>query len=203
MQSLPQVVGISLRSRSCAGGRRRPRSEASAARRCKLLTRGVHSLPHHRVVHALHRRRAVVRAGTDSRRRRDSRHRRRSAPGHFAGLMVGLPGLALALTCIVTFTFRGTRTPAQSILHGGLLCEALTVWFAIDVSRCLVCIVGFALFYRSAGSALYSSRVHCRHAHIRRAVHEEPTLRQTFGHDYDAYLHRTGRWWPFRGYDVK
>ena len=26
--------------------------------------------------------------------------------------------------------------------------------------------------------------------------YEEPTLRRTFGPDYEAYCHRVSRWWP-------
>ena len=115
-----------------------------------------------------------------------------------AGLVVGLPGLALALTCIVTFTFVGRGTPApfdppRRLVERGpyrLVRNPmyLGAWLFI---------VGFALFYRSAGSALYAlAFIAVMHTFV--VLYEEPTLRQTFGHDYDEYLHRTGRWWPFR-----
>jgi protein-S-isoprenylcysteine O-methyltransferase Ste14 len=54
-------------------------------------------------------------------------------------------------------------------------------------------LVGFALFYRSTGVALYAlAFLAVMHTFV--VLYEEPTLRRTFGRDYDTYCERVGRW---------
>jgi protein-S-isoprenylcysteine O-methyltransferase Ste14 len=113
-----------------------------------------------------------------------------------AGLVVGLAGLALALACVVTFTFVGRGTPApfdppqRLVVRGPYRLIRNPMYFGA-----FFFIAGFALFYRSPGSALYAL-VFIAIMHTFVVLYEEPTLRRTFGRDYDEYCQQTGRWWP-------
>ncbi len=56
-------------------------------------------------------------------------------------------------------------------------------------------LLGAALFYRSVALAAYAG-VFLIVTHLFVVLYEEPTLRRTFGNDYEAYCRRVGRWWP-------
>jgi protein-S-isoprenylcysteine O-methyltransferase Ste14 len=56
-------------------------------------------------------------------------------------------------------------------------------------------LAGSALFYRSTGIALYALAFLAA-MHMFVVLYEEPTLRRTFGRDYETYCERVGRWWP-------
>ena len=56
-------------------------------------------------------------------------------------------------------------------------------------------LAGAALFYQSIPLLGYAG-VFLLITHFFVGLDEEPTLRQTFESDYDAYRRRTGRWWP-------
>ena len=114
------------------------------------------------------------------------------------GLAIGLAGLALAVMCVATFTFVGRGTPApfdppkRLVVRGPYRLIRNPMYLGA-----FFFIVGFALFYRSIGMALYAlGFIAVTHAFVVR--YEEPTLRGIFGRDYDEYCQRTGRWWPFR-----
>lgn len=110
-------------------------------------------------------------------------------------LLAGLGG-ALALWSILAFVLHGKGTPAP-----------------FDPPRCLVvsgpyelmrnpmylgaalALMGAALFYRSVALAVYAGAFLIL-THVFVLAYEEPTLKSTFGADYDAYCGRVGRWWP-------
>jgi protein-S-isoprenylcysteine O-methyltransferase Ste14 len=114
------------------------------------------------------------------------------------GLVIGLAGLALALTCVLAFTFVGRGTPApfdppwRLVVRGPYRLVRNPMYLGA-----FFFIVGFALFYRSVGSVVYAL-VFIAVTHTFVMLYEEPTLRRIFGRDYDDYCQRTGRWWPFR-----
>lgn len=56
-------------------------------------------------------------------------------------------------------------------------------------------LAGAALFYQSIPLLGYAG-VFLLITHFFVVLYEEPTLRQTFERDYNAYCRRTGRWWP-------
>jgi protein-S-isoprenylcysteine O-methyltransferase Ste14 len=56
-------------------------------------------------------------------------------------------------------------------------------------------LAGLAIFYESISVALYAG-LFLLAAHIFVVAYEEPTLRRTFGQEYDAYCARVRRWWP-------
>jgi protein-S-isoprenylcysteine O-methyltransferase Ste14 len=116
------------------------------------------------------------------------------------GLLIGLGGLGLALTCITAFAFLGRGTPAPFDPPRRLVVRGpyRVVRNPMYVGAC-VFLVGFAVFYRSAGSALYAvAFLAVMHAFV--VLYEEPTLHRAFGHDYDEYRRRVGRWWPTSGH---
>ncbi len=113
-----------------------------------------------------------------------------------AGLIIGAAGALIALSCVCAFAFIGKGTPAP-----------------FDPPRCLVvrgpyrlvrnpmyigaalAVAGTALFYQSvqllafvAGFLLVT--------HLFVMLYEEPTLRRTFGPEYQSYCQRVHRWWP-------
>jgi len=56
-------------------------------------------------------------------------------------------------------------------------------------------LAGAALFYESVFLLLYVG-IFLLAAHLFVVLYEEPTLRRTFGGDYEAYCHRVRRWRP-------
>ena len=115
------------------------------------------------------------------------------------GLLVGLGGLGLALTCVTAFAFLGRGTPApfdpprRLVVRGPYRVVRNPMYLGAWLF-----LVGLALFYRSAGGALYAiAFLAAMHAFV--VLYEEPTLRRAFGHDYDEYRRRVSRWWPTSG----
>ncbi len=110
---------------------------------------------------------------------------------------MGAAGAAVALSCILTFALVGKGTPApfdpprRLVVRGPVpLCpqsdvrrSRLSHW---RVRR---------IFYQSLALAGYTGLfLLTMHAFV--VAYEEPTLRQTFGNDYEAYCRRVNRWWP-------
>jgi protein-S-isoprenylcysteine O-methyltransferase Ste14 len=54
-----------------------------------------------------------------------------------------------------------------------------------------------ALFYQSIPLLGYAG-LFALITHLLVLVYEEPTLRRTFGGEYEDYCVRVGRWWPKR-----
>ena len=115
-----------------------------------------------------------------------------------AGILVGGAGAALALTCIFTFAVIGRGTPAP-----------------FDPPRRLVVRGPYRRLrnpmYAGAGLALAGAALYCQSMallgyavvflivmHLFVVLYEEPTLRRTFGNEYEAYCRQAGRWWPTR-----
>jgi protein-S-isoprenylcysteine O-methyltransferase Ste14 len=56
-------------------------------------------------------------------------------------------------------------------------------------------IAGAALFYESLSIFIYACLFFLI-THLFVVLYEEPTLRRTFGDEYEAYLQRVSRWLP-------
>ena len=114
------------------------------------------------------------------------------------GMLLGASGAALAITCILTFVFVGTGTPApfdpprRLVVRGPyrLIRNPMYVGAALAL-------VGAALFYQSIPLLGYAG-LFLVITHVFVVFYEEPTLRRTFAADYDAYCRQVGRWWPKR-----
>jgi protein-S-isoprenylcysteine O-methyltransferase Ste14 len=115
-----------------------------------------------------------------------------------AGMLFGVSGATLALACILTFVFVGRGTPApfdpprRLVVQGPYRVVRNPMYLGAGLA-----LAGAALFYQSIPLLGYAG-LFLLITHVFVVVYEEPTLRQTFERDYDAYCRRTGRWWPKR-----
>jgi protein-S-isoprenylcysteine O-methyltransferase Ste14 len=112
------------------------------------------------------------------------------------GIVITSIGAAIALWCIVTFAWIGKGTPApfdpprRLVIRGPyrLVRNPMYIGGALALA-------GAALFYRSLFLLAYGS-IFLLAACLFVLLYEEPTLRSTFGSDYEAYCHRVHRWLP-------
>jgi len=113
-----------------------------------------------------------------------------------AGMLLGASGAALALTCILAFVFIGRGTPApfdpprRLVVQGPYRLVRNPMYLGAGLA-----LTGAALFYQSISLLGYAG-LFLLITHMFVVLYEEPTLRQSFEADYQAYCRRTGRWWP-------
>jgi len=113
-----------------------------------------------------------------------------------AGMLLGASGATLALTCILTFVFVGRGTPApfdpprRLVVQGPYRLVRNPMYLGAGLA-----LTGAALFYQSISLLGYAG-LFLLITHMFVVLYEEPTLRQSFEADYQAYCRRTGRWWP-------
>lgn len=113
-----------------------------------------------------------------------------------AGMAMGAAGGALAIWCIFIFAFFGKGTPApfdpprRLVFQGpyGFVRNPMYIGAGLVLA-------GAALFYRSLPLLSYAG-VFLLASHLFVVMFEEPTLRRTFGQDYENYCRRVRRWWP-------
>ena len=112
------------------------------------------------------------------------------------GMFVGGIGAALALWCIFTFATIGKGTPApfdpprKLVTRGPYRFLRNPMYLGAALA-----LAGAALFYRSAPLLAYVATF-LLVSHLFVLTYEEPTLRRSFGPDYEAYCQRVRRWWP-------
>ncbi len=113
-----------------------------------------------------------------------------------AGMIVGGAGAALALWCVGAFAWIGKGTPApfdpprRLVIRGPYRFVRNPMYMGAGLA-----LAGAALFYKSLPLLAYVA-IFLLVAHLFVLVYEEPTLRRTFGPDYEAYCHRVRRWRP-------
>lgn len=112
------------------------------------------------------------------------------------GIVVVTAGAALALWSVVTFAFVGRGTPAPFDPPRRLVVQGpyRVVRNPMYIGAALA-LGGAALFYQSfplLGYTVLFSLI----THLFVLWYEEPTLRRTFGNEYDGYCERVRRWWP-------
>jgi protein-S-isoprenylcysteine O-methyltransferase Ste14 len=113
-----------------------------------------------------------------------------------AGILVGAAGAAIAVSCIVTFVLVGKGTPApfdpprRLVVKGPYRFVRNPMYIGAGLAM-----LGAALFYQSFGLLGYIV-MYFLLTHLLVAWYEEPTLRRTFGSDYEAYCASVRRWWP-------
>jgi len=115
-----------------------------------------------------------------------------------AGMVIGGIGAGLALWCVFTFAFIGKGTPApfdpprRLVIRGPYRFVRNPMYIGAGFA-----LAGAALFYESWALLVYTSLSFIiTHPFV--VLYEEPTLRRTFGADYEAYCGRVGRWWVKR-----
>jgi len=118
------------------------------------------------------------------------------AAPQIAGMLCGAIGTVLALWCISTFATIGKGTPApfdpprKLVIRGPYRFVRNPMYIGAALA-----LAGAALFYKSAPLLAYAAAFLVVF-HFFVLAHEEPTLRRTFGADYEAYCQRVKRWWP-------
>jgi len=119
-------------------------------------------------------------------------------PLQWVGGAVTVFGALVALSCILTFVVSGRGTPApfdpprRLVVRGPYRYVRNPMYLGAALA-----LFGAAIYYQSPWLAAYSVAfliamglfVH---------IYEEPTLRRTFGTEYEDYLTHVGRWWPRR-----
>jgi protein-S-isoprenylcysteine O-methyltransferase Ste14 len=122
----------------------------------------------------------------------------RLGPPQLLGFLIGLSGAALAVWCILGFAVIGRGTPApfdpprRLVVRGPYRYVRNPMYLGAGLA-----LAGAALFYRSSALLAYAAGFLLL-MHLFVVGYEEPALRQTFGHDYEAYCRRVRRWWPRR-----
>ena len=115
------------------------------------------------------------------------------------GTIIANVGAVIALWCVVTFVWVGRGTPApfdpprRLVIRGPYRFVRNPMYLGAGLSM-----LGAALFYKSIGLVIYTA-VFLLAGSLFVVFYEEPTLRRTFGPEYDAYCHRVRRWWPGAG----
>jgi protein-S-isoprenylcysteine O-methyltransferase Ste14 len=113
-----------------------------------------------------------------------------------AGMVVGGVGAALALWCIFAFAFIGKGTPApfdpprRLVIRGPYRFVRNPMYIGAGLA-----LAGAALFCQSWALLVYTG-LFLLVTHLFVVLYEEPTLRRTFGPQYEAYCRRIRRWCP-------
>jgi protein-S-isoprenylcysteine O-methyltransferase Ste14 len=114
----------------------------------------------------------------------------------FAGIVICAAGGAVALWCVSSFVFIGRGTPApfaapsRLVTRGPYRFVRNPMYIGVGLM-----FAGAALFYKSLLLVEYTGLFFLA-SHLFVVWYEEPTLRRTFGHAYEAYAGRIRRWCP-------
>ena len=117
-------------------------------------------------------------------------------PWQMAGMLVGAFGAAITLACFLAFVFVGKGTPApfdpprRLVVKGPYRFVRNPMYIGAGLA-----LAGGAMFYQTFALLGYLGALFLV-VHLFVVAYEEPTLRATFGSDYDAYRQTTPRWWP-------
>lgn len=113
-----------------------------------------------------------------------------------AGMLVAGVGAALALWCVLIFAFVGKGTPApfdpprKLVVQGPYRYVRNPMYIGAALALC-----GAAIFYRSVPLFGYLG-LFLIVTHLFVVWYEEPTLARLFGHGYELYRAKAGRWLP-------
>ena len=105
-----------------------------------------------------------------------------------AGMIMVTIGTAIALWCVFTFVFIGKGTPApfdpprKLVIRGPYRFVRNPMYIGAGTT-----LAGAALFYQSLSIFIYTG-VFFLITHLFVVLYEEPTLRRTFGDEYEAYF---------------
>ena len=113
-----------------------------------------------------------------------------------AGMVIGAAGAVVALWCIFTFASIGRGTPApfdpprRLVIQGPYRFVRNPMYIGAGLA-----LASAALFYESLPLLGYTGLFFLA-THLFVVWYEEPTLRRTFGQEYEAYCRQIRRWWP-------
>jgi protein-S-isoprenylcysteine O-methyltransferase Ste14 len=120
----------------------------------------------------------------------------RLGPTQLTGMVVAAAGAAIALWCILSFVVLGRGTPApfdpprRLVVRGPYRYVRNPMYLGAGLA-----LAGAALFYETGRLWAYAGAFLVL-MHLFVVLYEEPTLRQAFGEDYEAYCRRVHRWRP-------
>jgi protein-S-isoprenylcysteine O-methyltransferase Ste14 len=113
-----------------------------------------------------------------------------------AGMAVAAAGATVAIWCILVFALIGRGTPApfdpprHLVMRGPYRHVRNPMYLGASLA-----LTGAALFYETVALWVYAVGFLVL-MHLFVVLFEEPTLRQTFGDDYERYCRQVRRWWP-------
>jgi protein-S-isoprenylcysteine O-methyltransferase Ste14 len=113
-----------------------------------------------------------------------------------AGMIMVTIGTVIALWCVFTFVFIGKGTPApfdpprKLVIRGPYRFVRNPMYIGAGMT-----LAGAALFYESLSIFIYTCSFFLI-THLFVVLYEEPTLRRTFGDEYEGYFGRVSRWLP-------
>lgn len=112
------------------------------------------------------------------------------------GAIICAAGVFVALACVFAFALIGKGTPApfdpprRLVIRGPYRFVRNPMYIGAALA-----LAGAALFFQSAALfAFVAGFLLVTHLFV--VIYEEPTLRRTFGPEYEAYCHRIHRWLP-------
>jgi protein-S-isoprenylcysteine O-methyltransferase Ste14 len=114
------------------------------------------------------------------------------------GIVVAAGGGVIALWCVLSFVRVGRGTPApfdpprRLVVSGPFAVVRNPMYIGAGLA-----LSGASLFYGSLALLGYAAAF-LLVTHLFVVVYEEPTLRRTFGTEYESYRRRVRRWWPRR-----
>jgi protein-S-isoprenylcysteine O-methyltransferase Ste14 len=112
------------------------------------------------------------------------------------GAVIAAAGGALALSCELTFAVVGRGTPApfdpprRLVVRGPYALVRNPMFIGAGLA-----LLGASLFYQTLALVSYAGAFFLA-ANLFVLLYEEPTLRRSFGTEYESYCHRVRRWWP-------
>ena len=115
-----------------------------------------------------------------------------------AGTIIAATGATVAIWCILAFAFVGRGTPApfdpprRLVVRGPYRYVRNPMYLGAGLA-----LTGAALFYETGVLWAYAGGFLVL-MHLLVVFYEEPTLRQSFGEDYEAYCRQVHRWRPGR-----
>src|SRR5437667_5327682 len=113
-----------------------------------------------------------------------------------AGMIMVTIGTVIALWCVFTFVFIGKGTPApfdpprKLVIRGPYRFVRNPMYIGAGLA-----LAGAAIFYGSLALLGYTGAFFLA-THLSVVFHEEPTLRRSFGQEYEEYCRQVRRWWP-------
>ncbi len=112
------------------------------------------------------------------------------------GMIIGGIGAGAALWCIFTFVSIGKGTPTpfdpprRLVIRGPYRFVRNPMYIGAGLA-----LAGAALFYGSLALLCYAG-IFILITGLFVIFYEEPTLRRSFGPEYEAYCRKVNRWWP-------
>jgi len=119
-----------------------------------------------------------------------------TTPAKLAGFVLSGLGFALAVACVLSFVFRGRGTPAPFDPPARLVAVGPYRYVRNPMYiGAVLALLGAAVFWLSIAVLAYAiGFALCCHLFV--VLFEEPTLRNTFGVQYENYCRDVHRWLP-------